>query len=91
MLRYAHIYDIQRLILILINRNVYYRHDCYFEHYQNEPSLLQEKETNRLVDTFLNEIIKITMKFSGQTVRFFRGTETLHRRKPQEKQYNSKL
>jgi hypothetical protein len=44
--------------IVLINRNVYYRHDCYFEQFQNEPSLLQEEETNRLVDTFFNETIE---------------------------------
>jgi hypothetical protein len=33
--------------LVLINNAAYYRHDCYFEHYQEAPSLLDNDELKR--------------------------------------------
>jgi hypothetical protein len=36
--------------IVLINNGVYYRHDCYFEHYQDNPSLLQENLNKRYPD-----------------------------------------
>jgi hypothetical protein len=38
--------------IVLINNGVYYRHDCYFEHYQDNPSLLQEDLNKRYHDKF---------------------------------------
>jgi hypothetical protein len=33
--------------IALINNVVYYRHDCYFEHFQDNPFLLQENLSKR--------------------------------------------
>jgi hypothetical protein len=42
--------------IFLINNGVYYRHDCYFKHYQDNPSLLQEDLNKRHSDNFPDKI-----------------------------------
>jgi hypothetical protein len=38
--------------IVLIKNAVYYKHDFYFEHYQEAPSLLDDDELKRYVDTY---------------------------------------
>jgi hypothetical protein len=58
MLGYVHTPNIKmaNTYIVLINNGVYYRHDCYFEHYQDNPSLLQEDLNKRYPENFPEEI-----------------------------------
>jgi hypothetical protein len=38
--------------VVLNNNAAYYLHDCYFEHYQEAPILLDADELTRYVDTY---------------------------------------
>jgi hypothetical protein len=42
--------------IALVNNGIYYGHDCYFKHYQENPSLLQEDRNKRYPDNFPDEI-----------------------------------